>query len=1381
VGQISPHPGPQTAFLSCTADIAIFGGSAGPGKRAPLTSDIITPYGVKKLININVGDSINNPDGSIGIVECVHPIVNDEEYRITFHDYTSALCGPEHLWLAWRSGKGIKVNGKRIFGESSGKVIDTLRLKKWCDRAVEQESVGERPNWPLIPVCKEQCFAAIDDFDFGINPYAMGALLGNGCLRKNTITFDIHRDDVPHYEEILGVYNLTGSVKGGLGYKFNFIGDSRKDLLAIMRLYGLDNRRSHEKFIPDAFKWASINDRYSIIQGLLDTDGHVEKDGYIEYSSSSKQLADDVAFILRSLGSTVVITPKEPFYRDANGEKVYCHTSYRLYIKHPQPEKLFRIERKKSVLQGLNQQLKMYRRVVSVERTGNTVPMRCITVSNPNGLYMCNDFIVTHNSFCLLLDPLRNVADPAFNGVTFRRTSKQVTIGGGLWDTSVNLYRSQGAVPIEGKLTHRFPSGAKIAFSHLEHEKNRFDHQGAQYPFIGFDELTHFCLTEDTDVLTDSGWKNIKDLSNGDKAASLNHSWDIEYKKIKQLHAFNYDGDLKCIKQRNGVSFRVTPNHNVMVSSNKRTEWKFRKAQEVTKGCYIPRSGNFIGNEVDDVLLDMPNWRGHGKNSNSINKLNIDVWIKFLGWYFSEGCAFPMKNRTNSRIVNIRQTKIEHVKEISDILDELGYRWKYRKDGSFIICSRQLYDLLKPYGNQHERRLPKWLLGSSKRQQRLFWDCFVGGDGYINKSKGITIGLCSSGLIDDLQIMAFNLGLVATKSYHRTKSGFDVWRISVSERSHCQTKPNDWYTEKYSGKVYCPEVEDNNNFYIRVNGRCCWTGNSRAQFWYLVTRSRRPDEYVGPCYVRATTNPTDKDDPIGGWVRELVDWWIDPDTGYAIQERSGVIRYMTVQDDKVIWVPEDWRDEDGQPPKSFTFIAATLDDNPSADPSYKSTLSAQDAVTKERLLHGNWNISYKGGMFKPEWFKIVDQAPDGIKWLRYWDFAASEVKPGKNPDWTAGPKVGLYGADLYIADVEHFRTTPAVTETKVRLCADRDGRVVEVGIEEEKGSAGKFVTMHFKKNVLPDRVVYADTPTGEKTERARPWCALAENGHVFLLRGPWNQSFLSEAGAFPLGKRDQIDGVSGAYKLLTSGNRVFKDYRGDTSNFVIGWDNLDNGTRLIVSQWTDSAQNTGVLFMVWTAKTGRLIVFDEFLFGSPAPERVISSLISSIRKTTGNLYRNLQGWEWYANDEMFSKTGSGDMRSAYRKYRITLRKNVRYDENGAILYGQRILERGKLLIHDCCQNFSRQMSSWTMNDTKPESGHLLARAFCNVVSILWEQGKIEPALKKLKPYSYQGTAYFQDVERRAKEGKLYNDGVPLPPERPPSIVGDRTQKDGWMV
>lgn len=95
-------------------------------------------------------------------------------------------------------------------------------------------------------------------------------------------------------------------------------------------------------------------------------------------------------------------------------------------------------------------------------------------------------------TFTLLLDPLRDISIKDFGGVIFRRTSKQIRNEGGLWDTSMNIYPGIGATPRETYLEWNFSSGAKISFSHLEHEKNIYDWQGAQIPFIGFDELTHF-------------------------------------------------------------------------------------------------------------------------------------------------------------------------------------------------------------------------------------------------------------------------------------------------------------------------------------------------------------------------------------------------------------------------------------------------------------------------------------------------------------------------------------------------------------------------------------------------------------------------------------------------------------------------------------------------------------------------------------------------------------------------------------------------------------------------------------------------------------------------------------------------------------------------
>jgi hypothetical protein len=95
-------------------------------------------------------------------------------------------------------------------------------------------------------------------------------------------------------------------------------------------------------------------------------------------------------------------------------------------------------------------------------------------------------------TFSLLMDPLRHIEVKGFGGVIFRRTSPQIRSEGGLWDTSMGLYPYTGATPKESFLEWHFPKGAKFKFSHLEHEKNILDWQGAQIPFIGFDELTHF-------------------------------------------------------------------------------------------------------------------------------------------------------------------------------------------------------------------------------------------------------------------------------------------------------------------------------------------------------------------------------------------------------------------------------------------------------------------------------------------------------------------------------------------------------------------------------------------------------------------------------------------------------------------------------------------------------------------------------------------------------------------------------------------------------------------------------------------------------------------------------------------------------------------------
>lgn len=95
-------------------------------------------------------------------------------------------------------------------------------------------------------------------------------------------------------------------------------------------------------------------------------------------------------------------------------------------------------------------------------------------------------------TYALLLEALRNVGNPGFGAVIFRRNNTQVRNIGGLWDSSEELYMSMGGIPKETTLEWEFPSGAQIKFAHLEYDRTVYDWQGSQITLIGFDELTSF-------------------------------------------------------------------------------------------------------------------------------------------------------------------------------------------------------------------------------------------------------------------------------------------------------------------------------------------------------------------------------------------------------------------------------------------------------------------------------------------------------------------------------------------------------------------------------------------------------------------------------------------------------------------------------------------------------------------------------------------------------------------------------------------------------------------------------------------------------------------------------------------------------------------------
>jgi predicted phage terminase large subunit-like protein len=175
-----------------------------------------------------------------------------------------------------------------------------------------------------------------------------------------------------------------------------------------------------------------------------------------------------------------------------------------------------------------------------------------------------------------------------------------------------------------------------------------------------------------------------------------------------------------------------------------------------------------------------------------------------------------------------------------------------------------------------------------------------------------------------------------------------------------------------------------------------------------------------------------------------------------------------------------------------------------------------------------------GGMFKRDWFNIVDAAPADCKWVRGWDLAATA---SANAAYTAGVLVGRAGdGRFYIANSTRIQGSSADVERLIVNTASQDGKMVRGSIPQDPGQAGKSQAIYLIRQ-LAGYSYRASPESGDKETRAYPLAAQAEAGNVLLLRGPWNKDFIDEATTFPNGKfKDQIDAASRALSELVSKN-----------------------------------------------------------------------------------------------------------------------------------------------------------------------------------------------------------------------------------------------------
>ncbi|WP_255491195.1 phage terminase large subunit, partial [Dysgonomonas sp. 520] len=403
---INHNPQYKPQCLKCLTfnlpQLILGGGSAGGGKQMSLDSTVCTPFGFRKVKDLKVGNIITSATtGKQQRIIQLHPICECEYFRIHFIDGTFSDCSSDHLWQMHQSRKRTK---KKDLEENrlNERVWDAKMMYEWMER----KKTGMYKGCNLIvPLCQPVQFTMTNMLGHpkSIPPYILGALLGDGCITDNCISqgrvsFTTMDNEIVD-EFIKHGYDMNHwSQKPNNRAKDYAIRDA--SLIEGLKDIELTGHRSSDKFIPIQYKYSTIEERKELMRGLMDTDGYVDDRGHMSYSTISHQLAEDVAFIVRSLGGIATIKKNPAGYKDGEGRFIQCNDVYDVYIRTKFDPELVHISRKKKrcryEFNGGNSELG--KRITDIESIGKRTG-RCITVDEPCGLYVADNFTVTHNSY----------------------------------------------------------------------------------------------------------------------------------------------------------------------------------------------------------------------------------------------------------------------------------------------------------------------------------------------------------------------------------------------------------------------------------------------------------------------------------------------------------------------------------------------------------------------------------------------------------------------------------------------------------------------------------------------------------------------------------------------------------------------------------------------------------------------------------------------------------------------------------------------------------------------------------------------------------------------------------------------------------------------
>lgn len=317
------------------------------GKMQPLDSTVYTPEGPKKMGDLQVGELVCTPDGTAVEIKKVIPQSERDVYKFTLSDGSTVESGDNHDWVVYTNLKwqGTSGDRRKILGY---KKLTTKEISKNYIYSYNTSKGKPRVEYRYkLPAHNPVYYTEKTLKD---DPYVLGRFLGGDSSAK--IQEEVHNN-------------------------------------------------CYSKFIPEEYLRGSIEQRTHLLQGILDSTGYADKRrrGQAEVTTASKQFANDLVELGRSLGCVATVSSRRSFYTK-KGQRVYTGPKYRVRVVFPEGLEVFR----EKTVPGLPKDSKCFRRsIINVEFLGRK-PCQCITIDDPRHLYLTDGFAPTHN--CISGDSL---------------------------------------------------------------------------------------------------------------------------------------------------------------------------------------------------------------------------------------------------------------------------------------------------------------------------------------------------------------------------------------------------------------------------------------------------------------------------------------------------------------------------------------------------------------------------------------------------------------------------------------------------------------------------------------------------------------------------------------------------------------------------------------------------------------------------------------------------------------------------------------------------------------------------------------------------------------------------------------------------------------